>query len=146
MKRQFPKLKMLARARNRTHYYRLLKLGIPPTHIHRETMAGSLEMAVRALMDMGVRAHTAQRRSLRWREHDEAGLEKMAPVVGTASWMDLARKILAEAEKSMESEFQGKGDSRDHDAAWDNEPLREGVKAAAAAQTAPPAKEQQKQN
>jgi monovalent cation:proton antiporter-2 (CPA2) family protein len=136
VKRHYPKLPILARARNRTHYYRLLQLGVPPTHIFRETMGSSLEMAVRALVDLGVRAHTAQRRMLRWKEHDEAALEKMAAAVGTASWMDLARKILAEAEKSMENEFQGKTDSREHDAAWDNEPLREGVKAAAAAQQA----------
>jgi voltage-gated potassium channel Kch len=136
VKRHFPQLKILARARNRTHYYRLLKLGLPPSHIFRETMGSSLEMAVRALIDLGVRAHTAQRRMLRWKEHDEAALEKMAEVVGSASWMDLARKILAEAEKSMEEEFQGKATSREHDAAWDNEPLRENARAAAAAQAA----------
>jgi len=136
VKRHYPNLKILARARNRTHYYRLLKLGLPPSHIFRETMGTSLEMAVRALVDLGVRAHTAQRRMLRWKEHDEAALEKMASAVGSASWVDLARKILAEAEKSMEEEFQGKTSSREHDAAWDNEPLREGVRAAEAARTA----------
>jgi monovalent cation:proton antiporter-2 (CPA2) family protein len=136
VKRHYPKLPILARARNRTHYYRLLQLGVPHTHIFRETMGSSLEMAVRALMDLGVRAHTAQRRMLRWKEHDEQALGKMAAAVGSASWMDLARKILAEAEKSMEAEFQGNGNSREHDAAWDNEPLRENAKAAAAAQHA----------
>ncbi len=136
VKRHYPQLRILARARNRTHYYRLLKLGLPPSHIFRETMGTSLEMAVRALTDLGVRAHTAQRRMLRWKEHDEAALEKMAEAVGTASWMDLARKILAEAEKSMELEFQGKQGAREHDAAWDNEPLREGVRAAEAARAA----------
>lgn len=136
VKRHFPNLKILARARNRAHYYRLLKLGIPPKLIIRETMGSSLEMAMLALVELGVRAHTAQRRVNRWREHDVASLAKMAENFGSASWLDIARKVLAEAEKQMEDEFQGKSTSRDHDAAWDNEPLREGVRAAQAAQAA----------
>ena len=136
VRRQFPQLKILARARNRGHYYRLLKLGLPATHVIRETMGSSLEMAMRALIDLGVRGYTAQRRVNRWREHDEANLAKMAEAVGSASWFDLAKKVLGEAEKAMENEFQGKTESREHDAAWDNEPLKEGARAAAAAQAA----------
>jgi len=39
VKRHYPQLKILGAPRNRTHYYRLLKLGLPPSHIFRETMA-----------------------------------------------------------------------------------------------------------
>ncbi len=138
--RHFPGLPILARARNRTHDYRLRKLGI--THIHRETMGSAAEMAVDALMLTGMRAHTAHRIARSWRDHDEASLRRMSSLFGKTQdeFFDSARKAIAAAEQAMREEHASVL-GREHDAAWDNELLRQGVRSAAAnsaATTAPP--------
>ena len=126
VKRNFPNLPVLARARNRTHYYQLRKLGI--TDIHRETMAGSLEMGETALRKLGSRAHLAHRMAQRWKEHDERNIELMFQHVGkdqTAFFAE-AKKVLEQAEKAMQDELKG-GGRHSVDAGWNNESLREEV-------------------
>ncbi len=126
VKRNFPSLPILARARNRTHYYRLRKLGI--TQIHRETMAGSLEMGQAALRGLGSRAHSAHRLAQRWKEHDERNIELMLEHVGKeqSAFFAEAKKVLEQAEKAMKDELGGSGKQR-LDAGWDNDSLREEI-------------------
>lgn len=125
VRRNYPNVPILARARNRGHYYRLRKLGIE--QIFRETMGSSLEMGEASLRKLGVRAHTAHRIALRWHDHDEAALAEMLKYAGTEQsvWMNEAKKALENFENSMKSELTGK--AVDHDAGWDNESLREEV-------------------
>jgi len=65
----FPQLKIIARARNRQHYFGLKDLGI--TNIIRETFGSSLEMAKMALEILGDNPAEARKAVLRFREHDE---------------------------------------------------------------------------
>ena len=51
IREHFPKLIIFARARNRSHFFELRKLGV--THIWRETFASSLEMAEGVLEELG---------------------------------------------------------------------------------------------
>jgi monovalent cation:proton antiporter-2 (CPA2) family protein len=51
VKRHFPHLKIIARARNRRHAHRLMDLGIE--HIFRETFLSSLTMSKRVLTNLG---------------------------------------------------------------------------------------------
>lgn len=124
VRRNFPNLPILARARNRQHYYRLRRIGI--TAIFRETLGTSLELGEAALRQLGVRAHTAHRIALRWREHDEASLEEMLKFAGgdQAVWLSEAKKALENFERSMKDELQGTA-TPERDAGWDNESLRE---------------------
>ena len=129
VRRHFPKLPIMARARNRQHYYRLKRLGIDV--IHRETMGSSEELAVDAMKHLGLRAHTAVRFARTWRDHDEATLERIGRLQGqpTDVFFTEARKAMDDAEGAMREEYaQVLG--RDPDAGWDNEALRAGVKAA----------------
>jgi voltage-gated potassium channel Kch len=125
VRRNFPKLPILARARNRGHYYRLRKLGIE--QIFRETMGTSLDLGEASLRSLGVRAHTAHRIALRWKDHDEAALADMLKHVGQdqSVWMNEAKKALENFEKSMKDELTGQ--AQDRDAGWDNESLRDEV-------------------
>ena len=126
VRRNFPQLPILARARNRTHYYQLRKLGI--TAIHRETMAGSLEMGEAALVRLGNRAHSAHRIAQRWKEHDENNIELMFKHVGkdqTAFFAE-AKRVLEQAEKTMQDELRGTGKLR-IDSGWDNDSLRDEI-------------------
>ena len=56
-RRHFPKLRVLARARNRQHAFRLLETGVD--EIWRETFASSLELAEAALVALGTARETA---------------------------------------------------------------------------------------
>lgn len=122
--RHFPNLPIVARARNRQHYYRLRRLGI--TQVIRETLGSSLELGETALRKMGVRGHRAHRIALRWREHDEATLDEMLKFVDQDQtvWLSEAKKALDNFERSMREELEG-GAKSEIDAGWDNESLRE---------------------
>jgi len=77
-RRHFPRLRILARARNRQHAFRLLDLGI--TSVYRETLATSLEVAREALIALGV-PPAAARDSIRlFRAHDERTLLRQQAV------------------------------------------------------------------
>ena len=72
VRRHFPKLAILARARNRVHWFRLRKLGI--TAIYRETFPSSLETAHRALLQLGLGVAAAERAITLFKQHDEEQL------------------------------------------------------------------------
>ncbi len=71
-RRHFPRLRILARARNRQHAFRLLDLGI--TAVFRETYASSLEVAREALVALGVAPGAARASIQTFRVHDEQTL------------------------------------------------------------------------
>jgi len=76
--RHFPQLRVLARARNRQHVFRLMEAGV--TEIWRETLGSSLEVAEATLVALGTPRETAARQVQRFREHDEETLRVQADV------------------------------------------------------------------
>ena len=68
VRRHFPQLPILARARNRVHLYRLRDLGIDA--IERETFQSSLDTARQALVLTGMSAEQAARAAAIFRAHD----------------------------------------------------------------------------
>lgn len=68
VRRHFPALPILARARNRVHLYRLRDLGIDA--IERETFQSSLDTARQALVATGMDAERAARAVAIFRTHD----------------------------------------------------------------------------
>jgi monovalent cation:proton antiporter-2 (CPA2) family protein len=70
----FPNLVIFARARNRTHAYQLLELGI--THLIRETYLSSLELTSEVLQELGFTYSDARETLDRFREHDERLLQE----------------------------------------------------------------------
>jgi glutathione-regulated potassium-efflux system ancillary protein KefC/glutathione-regulated potassium-efflux system protein KefB len=77
-RRHFPKLRVLARARNRQHAFRLMDAGV--ADIWRETFASSLEVAEAALVALGTPRDAAASQVRRFRSHDEATLRAQAAV------------------------------------------------------------------
>jgi monovalent cation:proton antiporter-2 (CPA2) family protein len=73
VRKHFPDLPVLARARNRVHYYRLRDLGIEA--VERETLLSSLETARHALEQLGLDPAQALRAVDLFREHDARQLE-----------------------------------------------------------------------
>ncbi|HWI15725.1 MAG TPA: monovalent cation:proton antiporter-2 (CPA2) family protein, partial [Burkholderiales bacterium] len=72
VRKHFPALPVLARARNRVHYFRLRDLGIHA--IYRETLASSLEVAHQSLLRLGMSLSLAQHAISLFRAHDEEQL------------------------------------------------------------------------
>lgn len=78
VKRNFPHLKIYARARNRHHAYRLLDVGVD--RIVRETFHSSLVLAESVLWGLGVTPAEAAHTVERFREYDEELLRRQYPV------------------------------------------------------------------
>jgi monovalent cation:proton antiporter-2 (CPA2) family protein len=74
----FPELTILARARNRVHYFRLRDLGVET--VFRETFAASLEAAQAALLKLDFDEAAAQHAVALFRQHDEDQLVKQYAV------------------------------------------------------------------
>jgi len=78
IRKHFPHLTILARARNRQHAFRLLDLGV---HYNiRETLGSSLEMSVEVLKALGLSKLKANETVQRFRAHDEASLLRQQAV------------------------------------------------------------------
>jgi glutathione-regulated potassium-efflux system ancillary protein KefC/glutathione-regulated potassium-efflux system protein KefB len=93
-RRHFPALRILARARNRQHAFRLMDAGV--TEIWRETLASSLEVAEATLVALGTPLGTAASQVRRFREHDEATMREQAAVKDDES------KLIATAQASAQ--------------------------------------------
>ncbi|NNJ66294.1 MAG: potassium transporter [Xanthomonadales bacterium] len=76
----FPHLKILARAFDRSHAYRLMEAGADV--VTRETFGSALVMGEEALKLMGYEAARAYRIMRTFKKHDEEGLEKLYEVWG----------------------------------------------------------------
>jgi len=100
-RRHFPSLRILARARNRQHVFRLMDAGV--TEIWRETLGSSLEVAEAALVALGTPRQAASAQVRRFRAHDEETLRAQAAV------RDDEEKLIATAAASarqLESLFE----------------------------------------
>ncbi len=80
VREHFPALPIVARARNVTHYYRLLQLGV--TMIERETLDSALLSARSVLQILGMDALSAQASAERFRAHTIELIQQMAPHFG----------------------------------------------------------------
>lgn len=69
VRRNFPDLPIIARARNRQHTYKLMDLGI--TLIQRDTYLSSLNIAGHVLQELGLPEDEAARAVKQFQEHDE---------------------------------------------------------------------------
>lgn len=121
----YPKLTILARARDRVHYYELRKAGVQK--VYRETFGSSLEMGTDALRTLGFRAHTAHRLARRWAAHDAKGIEELAELWGSDDkevYWSAARRMLSEAERVMNEDRPESAAEQARDDAWSNESLR----------------------
>ncbi|TFW17094.1 glutathione-regulated potassium-efflux system protein KefC [Massilia arenosa] len=77
VRQHFPHLRMAARARNVTHLFELRERGV--TIIERETFDAALMLGRHALEALGIDAETAERARLKFREHNMATLDVIAP-------------------------------------------------------------------
>ena len=117
--RTYPKLKIIARARDRNHYYQLREAGVKL--IWRETYLSSLGIAQASLLALGFDQTTAEESIDVFKEYDEALLERQQTI------FDDDVKIVESALASM-IELEGLFDS-DHHAIRRQEKITQGENA-----------------
>jgi glutathione-regulated potassium-efflux system ancillary protein KefC len=120
VRHHFPHLKILARCRDRQHYWELRKLGC--IAVYRETFGSAYEAAIESLKQLGFRAYTAHRLARRWRDHEERILEELGQHWGTENYFGRVKQAMDEAERLMRDADPGA--YKESDAAWNNESLR----------------------
>jgi voltage-gated potassium channel Kch len=122
VRKHFPTLPILARARSRQHYYQLTRLE--PMAIVRETLGSALELGEQALKALGFRGHQAHRLARNFQRHDEAAIRALAPLFGQdeKAFFAAAREALEQTEKLLREE-SGRKFGDEH--SWDTESLRE---------------------
>lgn len=77
VRQHFPTLTIIARARNVSHLFELRNRGVEL--IERETFEAALLIGEHALRHMGVNAHSAQRATAKFREHNLHTLDAILP-------------------------------------------------------------------
>lgn len=124
VRRHYPGLPIIARARNREHYSALRKLGVD--RVVRETLASALEAGELSLQQLGMRAHTAHRLATKWRAHDQANVENMLGYHDQPqdAWIDEARRSIENMEQAMVEEAAGMGALHERGWATDAAPHR----------------------
>ncbi len=123
VRRQYPHLKIVARARNRQHVFRLMDLGIDEPV--RETFHSSLKMTRQVLEDLGVDAALAAGHIERFREHDEKVLKQQHLVYDDEkALLQTSREALVDLEQLFAADDEHvkappghAGDDRQKDAA-----------------------------
>ncbi len=103
----FPRLQVVARARNVQHWYQLRERGVH--HIERETFDSALMSARSVLETMGFERHQARNLALRFRRHNLEQLEEAAPHFKDETKLIAMSKIgRAQMEQFMAEERQRK--------------------------------------
>jgi monovalent cation:H+ antiporter-2, CPA2 family len=125
VRKHYPHLKLMIRARNRYGAYQLMDLAVE--HIYRDSFDTAVRMGVDVLQEMGFRAYTAQRAGLLFSQQDEASLHKLVSERGDEKQYILrARQEIAWQEQLLQAERAVDLGANDH--AWDSEPMREGIR------------------
>ncbi|MCQ4269673.1 monovalent cation:proton antiporter-2 (CPA2) family protein [Pseudomonas kuykendallii] len=110
VRRLYPHINILARARNRQHVHRLVDLDAQAV---RETFHSALEMSRRTLVGLGLSPAQADARVARFKRHDEQLLEAQQRVYDDAAKvMQTAREARAELERLFEADSQDEKELR----------------------------------
>jgi voltage-gated potassium channel Kch len=102
VKRHFPHLKIVARARNRRHAHGLMDIGIE--HIFRETLPSSLNMSKRVLTSLGFDSEEVEQISEKFRARDTRLLKEQQAIHHSEEQMIQSSKDTA---AELESLLQG---------------------------------------
>lgn len=121
LRKHFPHLKIMVRARNRYDAYELMELS--PEKIYREHIDTSIRMGVDVLHLLGMRAYTATRAGQNFFKYDEAALVKLSTQRHNLSdYIASVREEIAHQEELLQTDLDFRPNENDH--AWDSEGMR----------------------
>ncbi|MCG8503461.1 MAG: monovalent cation:proton antiporter-2 (CPA2) family protein [Sphingomonadales bacterium] len=105
VKKHFPHLKIYARARDRTHAYKLMDIGVDA--LERETFHSSLEISLQVLKGLGLSDFQAGKIVERFREHDVQQLyEHQASYQDEGAMIELAKQAIQELEMLLSKDAE----------------------------------------
>jgi monovalent cation:proton antiporter-2 (CPA2) family protein len=123
VRRHFPHLAILARARGRTEAYDLLDEHVEG--VYRETFDTAVHTGEDALRLLGFPAAVAHRMARAFRIQDERAMRELAQHRNDEQFVSKVRERIAEFERLMRAETQDP--ELPGDDAWDSEVIRQGV-------------------
>ena len=127
IKKHFPNLRMLVRAKNRFDAYDQMNAGM--LHIYRETIDTALRLGVDTMTMLGHRRYSAQRAARLFFKYDESFLKQLSAIKDPDEHTTAARAYIEEIEKMMQADAGGLSLSRD--AGWDEDSLMAEVRGGA---------------
>ncbi len=121
VKKKYPNVKLMVRARNRYDAYELINMGVE--NIYRESLDTSVKLACDVLSRMGFRKYTLHRQAQKFIKSDEEGLRRLAKQSRhEEEYIFKAREEIAMQEKLLEEDLRRGFFTDDHH--WDSEQMR----------------------
>ncbi|EMS83758.1 monovalent cation:proton antiporter-2 (CPA2) family protein [Leptospira noguchii] len=107
IKKNFPNLTIIARARNREHVFKLMELGIQV--IRRDTFASALELAGETLSQLGFMDSEVEKKVKKFRAHDELTLKGQFQIRGNEKeFIQFSKNSMRQLEDAFEADRQEK--------------------------------------
>ncbi|TPD67037.1 monovalent cation:proton antiporter-2 (CPA2) family protein [Flavobacterium microcysteis] len=121
LKKHFPHLKILARARNRNDAFEIIDMGIE--NIYRENLYSAVHLGIDALVYLGHRRYSATRQGQRFIKYDEDAIFRLAKKRhDKKAFMISAMEEIEMQEQLFKSDLLNPMGPDDH--AWDSENLK----------------------
>jgi monovalent cation:proton antiporter-2 (CPA2) family protein len=117
VRHEFPHLRILARAVNRSHAYELIQRGV--MDYRRDTLGSALDLGTDILRALGYRAHRAVRTVQTFKCYEEESVRELAKHYGgdQAAYISIARQHLQNLESLLREDL--KRQHLDNEDAWD---------------------------
>ncbi|XDD50208.1 monovalent cation:proton antiporter-2 (CPA2) family protein [Leptospira sp. WS92.C1] len=107
VKKQFPNLTIIARARNREHVFKLMELGVKI--IRRDTFASALELAGETLSHLGFMDSEVEQKVRKFRAHDELTLKGQFQIKDDEKeFIKFSKNSMRQLEAAFEADRQEK--------------------------------------
>lgn len=121
VKKHFPNLEMMIRAKNRVDAFELMEMDVP--NIYREHLDTSIRLGRDVLTKLGFRTHTVHRLGQSFLKYDESALSELVKVKhDQKEYISAVRKQIEMQEELLSSELHRKFTLNDH--AWDSEVMK----------------------
>ena len=99
--KHFPQAKILVRAKDRSHAYRLVKKGVQ--HIYHEMVGSALQLSVGTLTELGYSAARAQEIARIFEQHEITSIRELANFEGQEGFFRRAREQIEILERAVAS-------------------------------------------
>ncbi|WP_294821435.1 monovalent cation:proton antiporter-2 (CPA2) family protein [uncultured Flavobacterium sp.] len=121
IKKHFPNLKVLARARNRSDAFELVDMGVKD--FYRENLYSAVHLGVDALVELGQRRYTATRQGQRFMKYDEQSILRLAEKRhDKKAFLMTAKEEIELQEQLLKSDLYAQLGATDH--AWESADLK----------------------
>ncbi|MEO1050524.1 MAG: monovalent cation:proton antiporter-2 (CPA2) family protein [Bacteroidota bacterium] len=122
IKKHFPHLELMVRAKSRVDAYQLVNLGV--NHVYRESLDTSVKLASDVLHMMGRRKYTLHRQAQNFIKYDEASMRKLAEKsLYTDEYIAKVREEIAQQEALLKQDLKAPEIIED-DNLWDSDQMR----------------------